>query len=128
MATVEFALIGGLLLTFVIGIMEASRYLMTLEALRTVTADAARMVVLRGSANLNANRAACTNMAGALSGASARTGALDPASLSVVLSNCATNAGVTTVTVTVTYPFQHSVPMLPNPARELRETARAIFH
>lgn len=126
--TVEFALIGGLVVMLLLGCLEIGRYLFTAEAVRTATAEAVRLVTLRGSQNLNAGSAACTNLSGALSGAAAKTPYLTPASLSVTMSGCASQAGVTTVTLTVQYPFSFVVDVFGARNRPIRETAQALFN
>ncbi|MBP0493881.1 TadE/TadG family type IV pilus assembly protein [Pararoseomonas indoligenes] len=123
----EFAFTGVLLLALLVGILQVGRYLTTLAAVRTVAADAVRLTILRGSANLNAGAAACSNLSGNLTGANARASVLQGSALSVVLSGCATSSGVTTVTVTVTYPFTYSIPLVPGGTLQLRETATAII-
>jgi Flp pilus assembly protein TadG len=127
-AASEFAIIGVLLFSLMIGIMEVGRYLMIVQALRTVTADAVRLAVLRASANLNAGNAACTNLSGNLSGANARVPVLKSEALSVTLSGCGTQAGITTVNVTATFPFTYSIPLLPTTSLQLRQTALAVVN
>ncbi|MFT8246975.1 TadE/TadG family type IV pilus assembly protein [Roseomonas sp. BN140053] len=127
-AALEFALVGVLLLSLLIGILQVGRYLMILGAVRMVAADAVRMAVLRGTANLNRSAPACSNLSGNLPGAAARASVLQDAGLSVVLSDCGTRSGVTTVTVTVSYPFTYSIPLVPSRALQLRETAKAVIN
>ena len=124
----EFALVGGLLVSLLIGTLQTGRYLMTQAAIRSVAADAVRLVVLRGSANLNAGRAACSGLSGSLSGVNARAAVLRLSSLAVSLSDCASSSGMTTVTVTVSYPFTYAIPLVPTRSLQLREEARAIFN
>jgi Flp pilus assembly protein TadG len=127
-ATLEFALVGVVLMSFLIGIMEVGRYMLTLEAVRTVTADAVRLAMLRGSASLNAGAGACSNLSGSLTGANARTPLLRSADLSVILSGCATNAGMTTVRVTVTYPFTYAIPLVSSRSKQVQEIAQAVIN
>ena len=118
---------GGLLVIFLIGILEVGRYMVTLVGVRTVAADAIRLAVLRGSANLNRGAAACQNLSGSLKNVVNAGPMLDAADLSVALSGCMTQSGMTSVTVTVTYPFIPSIPMLTLAAQELREQGTAII-
>jgi Flp pilus assembly protein TadG len=126
--SLEFALVGSLLLTLLLGVSEAGRYMMTLQSLRSAADEAVRLVVLRGGSNMNAGNPACTGMSGALSGAASRVAFLDATSLTVNLSACSTNSnGMTTVTVTISYPFTFQVTYFGTMSRILIETAPAVF-
>jgi Flp pilus assembly protein TadG len=127
-AASEFALVGTLLLTLLLGTMELSRYLFTLEALRSAAAEAARAVTIRGSANMNAGRTPCAGLSGALTGVRTEASFLNPGSLTMTMSGCATTGAVTTVQVAVAHPFAFAVriPGLAVPA--LEETALAVFN
>jgi Flp pilus assembly protein TadG len=127
-SSLEFALICGPLMALVLGTIELSRYLITLTSVRTVAAEAARTATLRGSQNMNAGSSPCTNLGGTLAVAGARTPFLNPASLTVTMGGCATNAGVTTVTITVTYPFAFTLPYFGNSNRPITETVQGIFN
>jgi Flp pilus assembly protein TadG len=127
-ASLEFALVGSLLMSLLFGTIEIGRYLFTLESLRTAAAEAARAVTLRGSANMNSGNDACTGLSGDLTGVQTRTPFLDPSTLSLKMSSCATNGGVTTVTVTVKYPFSFVVPVFGSRVSSLTETAQAVFN
>ena len=48
-ATLEMALVLPILILFIIGTMEVGRYYFTLQALRTLTAEAARMAIIAPS-------------------------------------------------------------------------------
>ena len=126
--SLEFAIVGGLFVSLMLGSIELGRYAFTLESVRTVTAQAVRLATIRGSQNMNAASTACTNLSGNLSGAATRTQFLNPASLSVAMSGCATAGGVTTVTITVAYPFTFSVPFFGITNRPISETTQAIFN
>jgi Flp pilus assembly protein TadG len=127
-AAVEFAAVGGVLMLLVIGIAETGRYLLTLEAVRTAAADAVRLATLRGSANINAGASPCAGLAGSLAGAGTRAPLLRAADLAVTLSGCATMGTVTSVTVTVTYPYSVTVRLPSAGVTELRETAVAVIY
>ena len=126
--SLEFALVGGLLLSLLLGGIDLARYMFTQESLRATAAEAVRLATLRGSQNLNAGTAACGNLAGSLAGASARVPFLQPSLLTATLSGCATQAGVTTVVVTVQYPFSFAVGLFGARSRPMTETAQALFN
>jgi Flp pilus assembly protein TadG len=127
-SSLEFALIGVPLMALLLGTIELSRYLITLDSVRTVAMEAARAATLRGNQNMNAGSAPCTNLSGALAVAGARTPFLNPASLAVTMSGCATSGAITTVTITVTYPFAFTLSYFGAKARPIAETAQSIFH
>ena len=114
-------------MVFIIGIIEVGRYMITQEAVRSVTADAVRLATLRGSANLNSGASPCRNLSGSLGDAVRGGPMLRSADLSVALSGCATAGGMTSVTVTVTYPFSHAVPLVAKSTMLLREQAMATI-
>jgi len=126
-ASLEFALVGGLLLSLLLGGIDLARYMLTLECLRATAADAVRLATLQGSRNLNAGSAACTSLSGALAGSSARVPFLRANLVTATLSGCATQAGVTTVTVTVQYPFTFVVPYF-GTAPAMTQTTQALFN
>ncbi|MCO6419236.1 pilus assembly protein [Siccirubricoccus sp. KC 17139] len=124
----EFAVMAVVLLSLLLGAIEIGRHMFTLEALRTATAEAVRVVTLRGSANMIARVAPCTGLSGDLAGVGLRAPFLNPGTLSMTMSGCATNAGITTVTVTVSHPFEFTVPLFGTPSLTLVETAQAVFN
>lgn len=126
--SLEFALVGGLLMSLLLGSIEMGRYMFTLECVRTATAEAVRLATLRGSQNMNAGSAACANLSGNLADAAARTPFLQAASLTVTMGGCATQAGITTVTITVQYPFTFTVALFGAGSRPINETAQAVFN
>src|SRR3954451_10903255 len=95
--SVEFGLVGSLLMLLVLGSLELGRYLFTLELVRTATAEAVRLATLRGSQNLIAGSGPCTNLNGNLLGASVGTPYLRADLLTVTMSGCATVSGVTSL-------------------------------
>jgi Flp pilus assembly protein TadG len=126
--TLEFALIGGLLVPLLLGGMDIGRYMLTQQAVRAAAAEAARMVTVRGNLNLNAGSPACNTLSGALSGVSARVPFLKAASLVVTMSGCATGSnGITTVTVAVSYPFSFQISYFAAKSRQFSETTQALF-
>lgn len=126
--SLEFGLVGSLLMMLVLGSLELGRYLFTLELVRSVAAEAVRMATLRGSRNLIAGDAPCTNLSGSLTGAGALTPSLQASLLNVTMADCATASGVTTLSVTVQYPFVFAVPLFGTPSHPLTETAQAVFN
>ncbi len=126
--TLEFALVGSILLSLLLGSIEMGRYMFTVELVRVAAAEAVRLATLRGSQNLNTGAAACSGLSGSLSGAGHRTSFLEAAKLEVTMSGCATANGVTTVTIEVKYPFTFAVASFGTTSRPILETARALFY
>jgi Flp pilus assembly protein TadG len=126
--SLEFALVGSLLMSLLLGSIEVSRYMFTLESMRVVVSEAVRLATLQGSRNMNAGSAPCTNLSGPLDGAGAQTAFLDATLLTVVMSGCSTQAGITTVAVTVSYEFTFTVPLFGAANRPLSETSQAVFN
>ncbi len=126
--SLEFAAIALLLLSLLLGSIEGGRYMFTLEALRTATAEAVRVVTLRGSANMIARVAPCTGLSGELTGVDVRAPFLNTGALSLTMSGCTTNAGVTTVSVTASHPFTFTVSLFGSRTPVMQETARAVFN
>lgn len=126
--SLEFALVGSLLMSLLLGSIEVSRYMFTLESMRVVVSEAVRLVTLQGSRNMNAGSAPCTNLSGPLDGAGAQTAFLNVALLTVAMSGCSTQAGITTVAVTVNYEFTFTVPLFGGTSRPLSETSQAVFN
>lgn len=112
----------------VLGSLELSRYLFTVELVRTATAEAVRLATLRGSQNMMAGSAPCTNLNGNLPGVGAQTPALRANLLTVTMSGCATVSGVTTLSISVHYPFAFAVTLFGTSDRPITETAQAVFN
>jgi Flp pilus assembly protein TadG len=121
-------MVGGLLVTLLLGSMELGRYMFTLHALRIVAADAARTVTLHGSANMNGALDPCTGLSGALVGVPIRAPFLNPGALSITMSDCATDGSVTTVRVTVTHPFRFVVPIFGAEPASVQEAYQTVFN
>lgn len=127
--SLEFALVATLLLALLLGSSEAARYMLTLQSLRSAADEAVRIVMLRGGANLNAGRAACYGMSGAVNGAASRVAFLNPVSLVTTMSACVTGSnGIASVTVTVSYPFTFQFSYFGARNRTLTESTQAIFN
>jgi len=123
----EFALVGGAFVALMIGVLEVGRYMIVREAVRVAAMDAVRVAILRGSANLNAGAAACRDLSGSLAGAVSGGPMLRADQLLVGMSGCATAGGLTSVTVTVSYPFAHAIPLRPAGTITLREEGTATI-
>jgi Flp pilus assembly protein TadG len=126
--TLEFALVGGLALTLLLGSMEAARFLFTQQALRSLAGEAARVASLRGAANMNALRVPCHGLSGPLSGVDHTAPFLTPATLSVTMSGCVTQGAVTLVTVTVSQPFTFTVLMFAPTNLVMSESVQGVFN
>lgn len=111
----------------VLGSLELSRYLFTVELVRTATAGQ-YLATLRGSQNMMAGSAPCTNLNGNLPGVGAQTPALRANLLTVTMSGCATVSGVTTLSISVHYPFAFAVTLFGTSDRPITETAQAVFN
>jgi Flp pilus assembly protein TadG len=126
--SLEFALVGGLFVSLLLGAIEIGRYMMTLESVRTATAEAVRQVTIRGSQNMIAGSAACTDLAGPLGSVAARVPVLQASLLTVTMSGCATQAGITTVQISVQYPFTFTISLFGATNRPITEAAQAVFN
>lgn len=125
--SLEFALVGSLLMALLLGAIEIGRYLFTLEALRTAAAEAARKVTVLGSANMNAGNDPCKGLSGDLAVPS-RAPFLNPGTLKVRITACVPNGDITTVTITVEHDFSFIVPFFGTGVSSISETAQAVFN
>ncbi len=126
--SLEFALVGILLMTLVFAGVELGRFMMSLHALRTTVADAARAVALQGAGNLNAARDPCVGLSGPLTGFSGRAVILGNAAVTVTMDGCSTLGAVTTVTLTATLSFTFVIPVFGGVGPSLQEVAQTAFH
>ncbi|MFC0387106.1 TadE/TadG family type IV pilus assembly protein [Muricoccus vinaceus] len=124
----EFALVGGLALTLLLGSMEAARFEFTQQALRSLSGEAVRVASLKGSANMNASRAPCAGLSGSLTGLDFGAPFLSASTLTVTMSGCRTEGAVTLVTVTVSQPFGFKFSLLPLGTVILSESAQGVFN
>jgi Flp pilus assembly protein TadG len=127
-SALEFALVGGLALTLLLGSMEAARFLFTQQALRSLAGEAARAVGIKGSANMNALLAPCAGLSGPLTGLDLDGPFLTPATLTVTMSGCTTQGAVTLVTVTVSQPFGFTVSLFSPATLTLTEAVQGVFN
>ncbi|WP_376089125.1 TadE/TadG family type IV pilus assembly protein [Roseomonas sp. CCTCC AB2023176] len=126
--TAEFALMLTGLLLLLSGIVEAGRYFLTLGSVRTATADAARLAVIRGSANMVAGNAPCAGLSGSLAPATFGAPAIIAQQLSATLSGCTTTGGVTRVTVTLSYAYGRMLPLVPLGPARISDSTVAVFY
>jgi len=124
----EFALVGGLALTLLLGGIEAARFMFTQQALRSLAGEAARVASLRGAANMNALRAPCTGLSGPLTGMDLGAPFLTPSTLTITMSGCTTQGAVTLVTVTISQPFDFKVSLLSPTSLTLTESVQGVFN
>ena len=127
--SLEFALVGSLLLTLILGASEAGRYMITLQSLRSAADEAVRLVVLRGGANINAGISPCAGLSGGLNGVAERVGFLEAASIVASLTACSTSSnGITTVSILIRYPFAIKINYFGRTNQILEEAALALFN
>lgn len=127
--SLEFALTGAILMAFLVGAADFCRYMVTLSSVRMASAEAARMVTLAGGANLNAGRPACQGLSGRLDFPRTRVRFLDADLIRPLMSGCQTSLlGVTTVTVTLTYPFSFLLNVFGARQRDITEISTAVFN
>ena len=127
--SLEFALVGSLLLTLILGASEAGRYMITLQSLRSAADEAVRLVVLRGGANINAGISPCAGLSGGLSGVAERVAFLEAASVAANLTACNTSSnGITTVSILVRYPFVFKIQYFGRNNQIIEESALALFN
>ena len=128
-SSLEFALVGSLVMALTLGAADLCRYLVALSSLRMAGAEVARAVTLAGGANLNAGLPPCTGLSGTWPNAGARVRLLAAERLVATLSGCQTHAaGVTSVTITLSYGFRLTTSAFGVAERSLSETTRASFN
>lgn len=115
--SVEFAIVGGLFFTMLIGAMEAGRLFFTQESLREVTAAAARRAMV------DSGLAGCIAPAAAVA---AMTPFLRPDALTLCVSRTV-SAGQTTLTVNAAYPFRTVIPLLALDGNQLTDRMSVTF-
>lgn len=106
---VEFAVLGGIFIMLVIGTVEVARYVTTAQALRGLTADAARAALV--SVNGTLGGSACGSATVSWETLLERTPMLTLTGLTT--RNVATDCNARTVTVTTAYGFSPVVNFLP---------------
>lgn len=121
-SALEMAMIMPVLFAMLIGVMELGRYVFTVQSLRTVTAEAARMAVVdRGSSgtvdqttgNVVSGGAitSCTNSSSLSASATKKTPFINNSALTLCISNSSTS-GFVTIQVNTQYPFNSPMPVV----------------
>lgn len=116
---VEAAIIGSLFCMLLFGAIEFARYYYTLQAVRTVVAEAARQ------AQINTSLDGCATGDSINSNVVART-VLNTAGLQVCFSRNTVNS-VTTVNVNASYNFSFIAPFISNTVYNLNETTQTAY-
>ena len=122
-ALVEFAIVSGVFMMVLVGILDVGRYEITFQSVRAASAEAARLATVAGAQaapSLPAGNACPMTDSALLAGIGPRTALPDTGSLTLTCAQSASSSGVQTVTVTATYGFRFVVPIL---ARQLSLTA-----
>ena len=113
----EFALIFPLLMTLFLGISDISRYYVTLEAVRSAAAEAARAAIVNTGLN------ACGSTA---IDAARPSGILNRDLLTLCVSRTV-NGGETVVNINASYPFSFLTPMFGATTRTISESTSLRF-
>ncbi len=109
-AAIEFALIGGVLFTMMVGIMEIGRYFATQQALYNASSEALRQWQIQLGATIPISITACNNL---LAPDYGTVPLLNSASISFSGRACALQSdGSMRVSATFTYPFTFVAPLL----------------
>ena len=120
-AAIEFAIIGPLLFTFLLGIVEMGRMFYVRESLEYATEQAARYYMVNPSANFSDVKLALRNaMAGGMGSDIVIT---DPPASTAT---CNGNVAVTCTTITATYTFVSVASFLKLGSPVLKATAQAV--
>lgn len=120
-AAIEFAIIGPLLFTLLLGIVEMGRMFYVRESLEYATEQAARYYMVNPAANFTDVKTALRNaMAGGMGPNIVIT---DPPTST---SNCNGNVAVTCTTITATYTFVSVASFLKLGNPVLKATAQAV--
>ncbi|WP_237213601.1 TadE/TadG family type IV pilus assembly protein [Falsiroseomonas oryziterrae] len=137
---VEFAVIGAIFLTLLLGVVELGRYYFTVQSLRTVAAEAARAYLVRSNLDLIANPTRCEPVISTVTAAdlqvASRTPILDVSRLTISapvfedntpLPSPAPSCTTRRVRANVSYTFNFVVPFLPGVVPTLDATAFMDF-
>lgn len=114
---VEFAFVGLIFFTLLLGAVDLARYQFMQQSLRSMAGEAARQAMIISSAGAVAGGPCAT----AVTAGQLRTAVTTPTNPTPMLAIasltlnpvCTASGGVRTVTVTATYPFTFVVPFLP---------------
>ena len=127
--SVEFAISGFAFCLLLLGAIDMGRYQITLQSLRQISEEAARVALVGVAANATNGCSAVPSQSTLATTVTSpnRAPMLNPSSLTITAS-CSTNASnVNTVTVTATYPFTFISPLLPSGQRTLSDRAAISF-
>jgi len=116
---IEFGFVGLIFFTLLLGAVDIGRYQFTVQSLRDISAEAARAALIDADnvAGQIANGTAATTetdaaLKTAVTSPANLTPFLTPSKLTLVTARATAANGVTTITVTATYPFQFVAPVL----------------
>jgi len=136
----EFAVIGTIFITLLLGVIELGRYYFTVQSLRTVAAEAARAYLIRSNLDLIANPTRCQPVIATVTAAdlevAARTPILAVSRLTIDAPVFESNTPLPTpaptcttrrVRANVSYTFNFVVPFLPATVPVLTATAFMDF-
>lgn len=136
----EFAVIGTIFITLLLGVVELGRYYFTVQSLRTVAAEAARAYLIRSNLDLIANPTRCQPVIATVTPAdlqvSGRTPILAASRLTISAPVFESNTPLPTpaptcttrrVRANVSYTFNFVVPFLPAVVPTLTATAFMDF-
>lgn len=110
--TLEFALVSLAFLMMLFGTMEVGRYYFTSEAVRTVTAEAARKAMLDYRTSSPSACPTSNNIKTYVTSTVARSPFLGSGQLSLTVSCVTSTNGWGSLRVVVSYPFSSNVPWL----------------
>ena len=127
-ASVEFGVVTSLASTLILGTAETAKYFMTVESVRAATAEAVRIAMLRGGANVNASVTPCQGMTGSVSGLTTRIRFLDSNRLTSNMYGCSTTNGTSKVNVSLTYQYTFTIPVFGRSSEVITEAAQAVFN
>lgn len=127
---IEFAVVGGIFFTLLLGAVDVGRYQITQQSLRSIAAEAARFALIAADQAMAASPAGISGVCAAVpSSAALKAGVTTPTNLTpflvpanlTLVGNCVVGAGgARTITITASYPFQFVMPVLPQglPSRQ----------
>lgn len=131
-SALEMALVMPVLFLIMIGVIEIARYVFTLQSLRSVTAEAARLsminsatkntgVVISGGLITSCTASSAINVA-----ATQKTPFIDNTTLTLCISNT-TSSGQVTILVSAQYPFNSFLPRTSFLTTTLTDNTQIIY-
>jgi Flp pilus assembly protein TadG len=132
---VEFAMIGLVFFVLLMGAVDVGRYQITVQSLHDISAEAARVALLFAGQTESANARNGTTTSTLMSGAALKAAVTSPSNLTpflapaslIITSTLTTPNGVSTITVTATYPFAFLAPLLPGGNRTLTDSVALSY-